>query len=56
MLVTGVRGFKSKPIFSSDEHGMNKFKMERFLHPGRPSVASVYAPIAYQPLPVLMFK
>ena len=55
LFVTGPRTFVSRPILSTDEHGMDKFKMERFLHPGRRTVASCYAPIAYPPLPVLAF-
>jgi len=30
--------------------------MERFLHPGRFSIASVYAPICFPPLPVVVLK
>ncbi|KAL6767514.1 hypothetical protein ACKKBF_B35530 [Auxenochlorella protothecoides x Auxenochlorella symbiontica] len=56
LLVTGVRAFRARPVFSSDEHGADKHKMERFLHPGRPSVATVYAPISYPPLPLLAFR
>lgn len=29
--------------------------MERFLHPGRQTVLSVYGPICFGPLPVLAF-
>lgn len=56
LLVTGVRSFPARPILSTDEHGADKFKMERFLHEGRHSVATVYAPISYPPLPLLAFK
>lgn len=35
LLVTGLRGFVARPIYSSDEHGADKHKMERFLHDGR---------------------
>ena len=35
---------------------MDKHKFERFLHPGRFSVASVFAPICLPPLPLLVFK
>ena len=34
----------------------DKFKMERFLHPGQNCMMSVYAPIAFGPLPVLVLK
>lgn len=30
--------------------------MERFLHSGRFSVASIYAPISFPPLPLIVFK
>ncbi|EFN51500.1 hypothetical protein CHLNCDRAFT_37364 [Chlorella variabilis] len=56
LLVNGLRSFFARPVFSTDEHGADKHKMERFLHEGRPSVATVYAPIAYTPLPLLAFK
>ncbi|KAI3432659.1 hypothetical protein D9Q98_004203 [Chlorella vulgaris] len=56
LLVNGLRSFYARPVYSSDEHGADKFKMERFLHEGRSTVATVYAPIAYPPLPVLAFK
>lgn len=56
LLVTGLRSFMACPVYSTDEHGADKHKMERFLHEGRPSVATVFAPIAYPPLPLLAFK
>lgn len=56
LLVNGLRAWHARPIFSTDEHGADKHKMERFLHEGRPSIATVYAPIAYPPLPLLAFK
>ena len=56
LLVNGLRSFYSRPVFSTDEHGADKHKMERFLHDGRPSVATIFAPIAYPPLPLLAFK
>lgn len=56
LFITGVRGFFTRPVFSSDEHGADKFKMERFLHQGHAAIASVYAPISYGPLPLLAFR
>jgi pre-rRNA-processing protein TSR1 len=56
LFITGVRGFFTCPVFSSDEHGADKFKMERFLHQGHAAIASVYAPISYGPLPLLAFR
>ena len=34
----------------------DKHKMERFLHAGRFSMASVYAPISFPPLPLIALK
>ncbi|XP_030444242.1 uncharacterized protein LOC115666703 [Syzygium oleosum] len=34
----------------------DKHKMERFLHTGRFSVASIYAPISFPPLPLIALK
>jgi pre-rRNA-processing protein TSR1 len=45
-----------RPLFSSDSINCNKHKMERFLHHGRFSVASVYAPICFPPLPLIVLK
>jgi len=50
------RSYTAKPIYSADEHGATKFKMERFLHPGQSAMATVYAPISYSPLPLLAFQ
>lgn len=35
LLVTGLRSFMARPVYSTDEHGADKHKMERFLHEGR---------------------
>ena len=56
LFVTGLRSFMAQPIFSSDEHDADKHKMERFLLEGHSSVATVFAPISYPPLPLLAFK
>lgn len=56
LFVTGLRSFSARPVYSSDEHGADKHKMERFLLEGRPCVATVFAPISYPPLPLLAFK
>ena len=45
----------ARPIFSADDHGASKFKMEKFLQPGQNAMATVYAPISYGPLPLLAF-
>ncbi|KAF5204311.1 Pre-rrna-processing protein tsr1-like protein [Thalictrum thalictroides] len=52
----GFRQFIARPVFSSDAMNSDKHKMERFLHPGRFSMASVYAPISFPPLPLIVLK
>lgn len=52
----GFRQFVARPVFSSDNLNSDKHKMERFLHPGSFSIASVYAPISFPPLPLIVFK
>eukprot|EP00218_Dolichomastix_sp_CCMP3274_P006940 CAMPEP_0170133566 /NCGR_PEP_ID=MMETSP0033_2-20121228/1390_1 /TAXON_ID=195969 /ORGANISM="Dolichomastix tenuilepis, Strain CCMP3274" /LENGTH=828 /DNA_ID=CAMNT_0010369065 /DNA_START=13 /DNA_END=2499 /DNA_ORIENTATION=+ len=46
---------RARPIYSADSSG-DKHKLERFLRHGQAVVATVYAPIAYPPLPLLLFK
>lgn len=46
----------ARPILSSDEPNAPRFKMERFLHAGRQTMMTIYAPIAFGPLPVLAFQ
>lgn len=45
----------SRPVYSTDDTQADKHKMERFLHDGRNSVATVFAPVTYPPQPVLAF-
>ncbi|XP_057748887.1 uncharacterized protein LOC130967838 [Arachis stenosperma] len=52
----GFRQFVGRPLFSSEYINTDKNKMERFLHPGRFSVASIYAPISFPPLPSIILK
>ncbi|GER26149.1 pre-rRNA-processing protein TSR1 homolog [Striga asiatica] len=52
----GFRQFVSRPIFSSDSINANKHKMERFLHAGRFSVASIFAPISFHSPPLVALK
>ncbi|PKA51052.1 hypothetical protein AXF42_Ash007709 [Apostasia shenzhenica] len=52
----GFRQFVARPVFSSDNINTDKHKMERFLHPGRFSVASIYAPISFPTLPLIVLK
>jgi len=52
----GFRQFVGRPTFSSEFINTDKNKMERFLHAGRFSVASIYAPISFPPLPTIVLK
>ncbi|XP_059634520.1 uncharacterized protein LOC132276897 [Cornus florida] len=52
----GFRQIVCRPIFSSDNINSDKHKMERFLHAGRFSIASIYGPISFPPLPLVVLK
>eukprot|EP00698_Gefionella_okellyi_P018483 TRINITY_DN5542_c0_g1_i1.p1 TRINITY_DN5542_c0_g1~~TRINITY_DN5542_c0_g1_i1.p1 ORF type:complete len:816 (-),score=150.03 TRINITY_DN5542_c0_g1_i1:83-2530(-) len=52
----GFRRYRAQPIYSQNNFSSDKHKYEHFLQPGRFSVASVYAPVCFPPMPVLMFK
>ncbi|XP_022850646.1 pre-rRNA-processing protein TSR1 homolog [Olea europaea var. sylvestris] len=52
----GFCQFLSRPIFSSDNINSDKHKMERFLHAGQFSVASIYTPISFPSLPLIALK
>ncbi|KAG4906454.1 hypothetical protein JHK82_055097 [Glycine max] len=52
----GFQQFVGWPIFSSEFINTDKNKMERFLHAGRFSVASIYAPVSFPPLPMIILK
>lgn len=52
----GFRQFVARPIYSTNNMNSDKHKMERFLHPGRFSMASIYAPITFPVLPLIAFK
>ncbi|TYJ49091.1 hypothetical protein E1A91_A01G110600v1 [Gossypium mustelinum] len=52
----GFRQFVARPIFSTDNINSDKHKMERFLHAGHFSIASIYAPISFPPLPLIALK
>ncbi|KAG6490404.1 hypothetical protein ZIOFF_051700 [Zingiber officinale] len=63
VLVCGLLQHESKmsvlhfrPLFSSDNLNSDKHKMERFLHAGRYSVATVYARISFPSLPLVVLK
>ncbi|KAH8515017.1 hypothetical protein H0E87_003751 [Populus deltoides] len=52
----GFRQFVARPIFSTDDLNSDKHKMERFLHAGCFSVASIYALISFPPHPLIVLK
>ncbi|GKV47984.1 hypothetical protein SLEP1_g54832 [Rubroshorea leprosula] len=52
----GFRQFLSRPVFSTDNFNLDKNKMEKFLHTGRFSMASIYAPISFPSLPLIALK
>ncbi|EOA39699.1 hypothetical protein CARUB_v10008343mg [Capsella rubella] len=52
----GFRQFIARPVFSTDNFSSDKHKMERFLHPGCFSLASIYGPISFPPLPLVVLK
>ncbi|KAF8116689.1 hypothetical protein N665_0015s0063 [Sinapis alba] len=56
MFHVGFRQFVARPLFSTDNFSSDKHKMERFLHPGRFSLASVYGPISFPSLPLVVLK
>ncbi|CAH8384164.1 unnamed protein product [Eruca vesicaria subsp. sativa] len=56
MFHVGFRQFVARPVFSTDNFRSDKHKMERFLHPGRFSLASVYGPISFPSLPLVVLK
>lgn len=52
----GFRKFKCRPVFSQESRGSDKHKFERYFTGNAWTIASVYAPISYGPMPVLIFK
>ncbi|XP_068216652.1 pre-rRNA-processing protein TSR1 homolog [Palaemon carinicauda] len=51
----GFRRFANQPIFSEHSTG-NKHKFSRFFHPGTTVVATMFAPITFPPVSVLVFR
>ncbi|EFO26325.1 hypothetical protein LOAG_02163 [Loa loa] len=51
----GYRHFEAEPVFSQHTSG-DKFKMERFMPNDGAFVASVFAPIMFPPVPVLVYR
>ncbi|KAJ1675895.1 ribosome biogenesis protein tsr1 [Spiromyces aspiralis] len=59
VLQYGFRRYLVRPLYSQNTRGgpgtNNVHKFERFLHPGRVSVGTVYAPIQFGTVPVSLF-
>mmetsp|Transcript_16788 Transcript_16788/g.44185 ORF Transcript_16788/g.44185 Transcript_16788/m.44185 type:complete len:459 (-) Transcript_16788:548-1924(-) len=51
----GFRKFSAQPIYSEDTRRADKHRLERYLQPGRTSIATVYAPALHGPAPLLVF-
>uniref|UniRef100_A0A6U9Q6Z5 Bms1-type G domain-containing protein n=1 Tax=Picocystis salinarum TaxID=88271 RepID=A0A6U9Q6Z5_9CHLO len=56
LFFNGVRFFEACPLLSVDSPSADKYKMERFLPNGQPTMASMYAPITFDPVPVVVLK
>jgi len=52
----GFRRLLARPIFSEADSKCDKHRYERYLLPGRWSVASLYAPVTFPPAPVLVTR
>ncbi|XP_049848585.1 pre-rRNA-processing protein TSR1 homolog [Schistocerca gregaria] len=52
----GFRKFTGPALLSDDNPRFKNHKMENFLRPRQPCVISVYAPVSFPPLPVLVCK
>eukprot|EP01133_Synstelium_polycarpum_P017691 gene17691-21097_t len=51
----GFRRFEARPLYSVSAPNCDKQKYEKYLHAGRNSVASIYAPIMFPPAPLIVF-
>jgi len=56
IFMSGFKMFKAAPVFSESNLNSDKHKFERFLQPGKFSVASIIGQITYSPTPLLIFK
>eukprot|EP01117_Protostelium_nocturnum_P006169 TRINITY_DN2222_c0_g2_i1.p1 TRINITY_DN2222_c0_g2~~TRINITY_DN2222_c0_g2_i1.p1 ORF type:complete len:903 (-),score=390.56 TRINITY_DN2222_c0_g2_i1:46-2754(-) len=52
----GFRRYLTFPIFSENSMRSDKFKYEKFLQPGRNSVATIFGPITFPTVPLLVYK
>lgn len=51
----GMRKIPARPIFSQQSLNSNKHKFDRFMQPGRWTVASIYGPLTYLPCSCLVY-
>ncbi|KAJ1478217.1 hypothetical protein T484DRAFT_2963856 [Baffinella frigidus] len=56
VVICGLRRFEAQPIFSEDRHQGDKHKILRFLPPRGSCCASLFAPVAWAPAPVLLCR
>lgn len=56
LFFNGIRFFEACPLLSVDSPSADKYKLERFLPNGQPTMASMYAPITFDPVPVVVLK
>lgn len=56
LVVCGPRTLLCAPVFSDDDPRADKHKSLKFLPDGDDAIVSIYAPIAYGPMPVLFFS
>lgn len=56
LFFNGVRFFEACPLLSVDSPSADKYKLERFLPNGQPTMASMFAPITFDPVPVVVLK
>lgn len=52
----GWRRVRVQPVLSENNVNSDKHKYEKFLHPGRSIIASIYGPITFPPASVMAFK
>ncbi|EGC34550.1 hypothetical protein DICPUDRAFT_34837 [Dictyostelium purpureum] len=52
----GWRKFSTNPIYSISSPNCDKQKFEKFLLPGRNTMATIFGPITYPPAPLLIFN
>ena len=52
----GFRRFDANPIYSESNVACDKHKYENFLHAGSTQVATIYGPISFPPMPILLYK